>query len=358
MALFKKTYQDNLRALKKEQATAKALEVDSCATQQNIDPFEAYITDISNDELEPIEQAFLYKKNFAKIKHSYTLDMPADAKYLRRNGNTFESTEVVLPTILSECKSVDTDFLTGYYLAKFHLNMPQVLTSFHAGISKDSMIQGIYNAMLKLRPKAKWQMFGCDANKTQKYQGILRNGIRNPCDIYNPNTASSINIQLSEVLIPQSIDLYTCDIKSNSAADVLKQLLLIREYLTSTARLVLRLPTNWHSYYTAMQTVLLFCVSHFKTVRVFKTPWGAIPKYYLILKDFKQPINLQKATALQTYLNALVENQNIPLISKTYFDVNDQDMILQNINQAYINMMSFDIKYTSDEALQTWTSIL
>lgn len=357
MALFKKTYQDNLRALKKEQAMTKAVEVDPL-TCQNIDPFEAYITDISNDELEPIEQTFLYKKNFAKIKHAYTLDMPADAKYLRRNGNMFESTEAILPTILPECKSVDTDFLTGYYLAKYHLNMPQVLTSFHAGISKDSMIQGIYNAMLKLKPKAKWQMFGCDANKTQKYQNILKNGIRNPCDIYNPNTASSINIQLSEVLIPQSIDLYTCDIKSNSVADVLKQLLLIREYLTSTASLVLRLPTNWHAYYTAMQTVLLFCVSHFRTVRVFKTPWGVIPKYYLILKDFKQPINLQKATALQTYLNALAENQNIPLISKTYFDVNDQEMLMQNINQAYINMMSFDIKYTSDDALQAWTDIL
>ena len=358
MALFKKTYQDNLRALKKEQAMAKVSDAESSTLQQNIDPFEAYITDLSNEELEPIEQSFLYKKNFAKVKHSYTLDMPVEAKYLRRNVNVFESTETILPTILSDCKSVDTDFLTGYYLTKFYLNMPQVLTSFHAGISKDSMIQGIYNAMLKLRPKAKWQMLGCDANKTQKYQAIIKNGIRSPCDIYNTNTASSIDIQLSEVLIQQSIDLYTCDIKSNSAADVLKQLLLIREYLTSTARLVLRLPTNWHSYYTAMQTILLFCVSHFKTVRVFKTPWGIIPKYYLILRDFKQPINLQRATTLQTYLNALAENQNVPLISKTYFDVNDQDMLMQNINQAYINMMSFDKKYTSDEALQAWTNIL
>jgi viroplasmin and RNaseH domain-containing protein len=355
MALFKKTYQDNLRALKKEQDINAA---NATVSELIVDPFKSYITDISNNEMEPIEQVFLFKKNLAKINYAYTLPIPIEAKFTNRNGNVYELTEAFLPSILPDCKSVDSDFLTGYYLAKFHLDLPQLMTSFHAGISKDSLIQGIYHAMLKLRPKAKWQMFGCDANKNKKYQNILKNGVRIPCDIYNSNTVNSINIQLSEVISNKSIDLYTCDIKSNSAADVLKQLLMIREYLNDSVRIVLRLPTNWHTYYTAMQTILWFCISHFKSVKIFKTPWGAVPKYYLILKDFKETINLQKATAINTYLQALNENQNTPLISKTYLDDEDQKIIIENINKAYINMISFDIKYTADEALQLYTSIL
>lgn len=354
MSLFKKTYQDNLRTLKKEQAKIVPTIV------EEIDPFEAYVTELYNDDLEPIEPVFLFKKNFAKIKHSYQLPIPLNAKFTRRTNNKFESVEAILPTILPECKSVDSDFLTGYYLAKFHLNIPQIMTSFHAGISKDSMIQGMYHAVLKLRPKAKWQMFGCDAHPIQKYKNISKNGIRLPCDVYDINTSNSINLQLSESILYKSVDLYTCDIRSNSAADLLKQLILIREYLTNDARLVLRLPLNWNSCYTAMQTILLFCASQFKTIKVFKTPWGSIPKYYLILNGFKELINTQKHAILRTYLDALNTNPNIPLISSTYFDIDkdNRQIFMQNISQAYINMLKFEDSYTSDETLLIWTDMV
>lgn len=357
MAYFKKTYQDNLRELKKEQIKQEALKPKE-EIKQLLDPFESYVFDISNIDLDPIELAMLYKKNFAKIKHTYTFTMPVDAKYVRRQTNIFTDIENILPNIIPDCKSTDGDFLTGYYLAKYHLRLPKVLTSFHAGISKDSLTQGIYYSLAKTQPNTKWQMFGCDSTPVKKYEPIIRNGIRKPCDIYNANTISSINVQLSESISQGSLDLYTCDIRSKSTADVIKQLVLVREFLAPTAQIVLRLPTNWNSYYTSMSTFLLFCISYFTNVKIIKTPWGVIPKYYLILQNMKATISAKEATTLQTYLSVLLEDPNVPLISQTYFNIDEQEILMQNINQAYTHMMSFDTLPTNDEAIDIWTDIV
>ncbi len=363
MAQFKKTYQDTLRALKKEQqSNDTAEEKEQNKTVALYDPYESYIFDISNEDLDPVDTILLYKNNFAKLKHTYTFTMPSDAKYLRRQSNPYLDIEAILYTMIPDATNVDDDFLTGYYIAKYHLDLPKIITSYHAGISKDSLTQGIYYATLSQQTdslkKTKWQMFGCDGVITKKYEALYKNGILKPCNIYNTNTSNSIKIQLSEVVDHASIDLYTCDVRSASTLDVLKQLLLIFEFLSMKSRVVLRLPTNWQQFYTSMSTTLLFIVGQFKTVKIFKTPWGVIPKYYLILHDMKEPMSSKKIASLLTYITALSANGNIPLISSTYYSVDEQELLMQNISLAYINMMSYDVETTIEDAIQTWTSLI
>ncbi len=359
MSQFKKTYQDTLRALKKEQNTPVVEE----KTQPGIlDPYESYIFDISDVELDPIDTTLLYKNNFAKLKHSYTFIMPSDAKYSRRQSNPYLDIQAMLPAMIIDSTNVDDDFLTGYYLAKFHLDLPKIITSYHAGISKDSLMRGLYYATLAQQKdstqKTKWQMLGCDAHITKKYESIYKNGILKPCNIYNMNTSNSIKIQLSEIIDHASVDLYTCDIRSASTLDVLKQLLLIFEFLSIKSKIVLRLPTNWQQFYTSMSTVFLFLIGQFKTVKIFKTPWGVIPKYYLILHDMKEVISSKKIAALITYSIALSANCNVPLISSTYYSINEQELLMKNINTAYINMMSHDVNTSTEDAIETWTNFI
>ncbi len=357
--MFKKTYQDNLRLLKKEQALTAAENAKKNTDEKHteLDPYESFVFDISDLDLEFIEANLLYKKNFAKIKHAYAFTMPAEAKFTRRLANPFVDIEAMLPKIIPDCQNVDDDFLTGYYLARFHLDLPKVMSSFSAGITKDSLTQGIYYSLAKTHPKTKWQMFGCDINPTDKHKAILKNGVKKPCNIYDQNSAASINIQLGETIECKTLDLYTCDVRSNSPADVLKQLLLVKDFLAPYARIVLRLPINWHTYYTSMSTILLFCVSYFKTVKIIKTPWGALPKYYLLLKDQKTNISRTVNTALKEYITALAEDADLPLISDVFYSKDEQEIIMQNIRQAYVNMMAFDAQYSSDEAIQTWTDL-
>ena len=351
---FQKNYQDNIRALRKELALVPKVDENPFMYKQ--DPFNEYVFELSEDEIDPLDIKDMYKKG--TNLNTYQVQMPASAVFVRRNKNMFDILEAILPTVIPNCASVDIDFLTGYYLAACHLDLPTVMTSFHAGIAKDSFIRGIYDAVVKLRPKTKWQMFGCDSNISKKYRKILRNGVRSPCDIYNANTATSINIQLSESIPLNSINLYTCDVKPSSASDVLRQLMLILDYLTDDARIIIRLPANWQPYYTAMQTILLFCMCQFKIVRIFKTPWGAIPKYYLVLIGFKSRINARVIASINYYLTDLDANPNASMINNTYFDITDNELITRGIDTAYINMMGFDIKYTDSRVSDLFMSLI
>lgn len=368
MALFKKTYQDNLRELRDEQTAQASQEAlskqEALASQEPIDntassdPYVSYVSDISDLDLEPIDNQLLYKRNFAKVKHSYTFEAP-QIQLVKRTSNCFLDIEAMLYTMIPNSHMVDDDFLTGYYLTKYHLNLPKVMTSYHAGISKDSVLQGIYYAINKLQPKTKWQIFGCDAAPIKRYEAVLKNGIKKPCDIYNQNSSNSIKIQLSETIDPASIDLYICDVKSKDTADLLKQFLLILEYLSNNSQIVLRLPANWQHCYTSMSTTLLFLVGQFKTVKIFKTPWGLVPKYYLILSGMKEPIQAKKVLTMESYTKALSINGDTPFISQTYYSIDEQELLMQRISLAYTNTgATTELSITTDNAIQQWTDIV
>jgi hypothetical protein len=352
--MFTKTYQDNLRKLRAEQAKQEKIE-----PLPSVDPFKDNVYDISDLDVEPIDSSMIYRKNFAKLKHAYNVEVP-ETKQKLKGDNKFTDVEAILPALISDCPEIDSDFLTGYYLIRQHMALPYVLTSFHAGISSDSLTKGIYYALLKREKKTKWQMLGCDTNQKSEYKNIMYNGIKKPCDIYDPNTIASVNIQLGEVIDLASINLYTCDIRSKSTREVLRQLLLIRDFLTPDAYILLRLPPDWTNCYTSMSTLLLFIVSHYKSVKLIKTPWGATHKIYLLIQSRKLNINTKVYLALNAYINELTDAPNIPLISQSYFNINDQASIMKKINDAYCSIRVNDMAdtITKEEATQLYTSIL
>lgn len=352
MSLFTKTYQDNLRALKKEQAKQ-----DEPVEVTKTDPFESFVFNISA-EIDPIDNTYVYIKNLAAVKHSYTFVYPSDLVIKYRDVNVFADAESILPTIITDdTQVVDSDFMTGYYLAEYHIFIKSVFTSFHCGITSDSLIRGIYYCILKTHQQTKWQMFGCDKNPTDKYKHLLVNGIRKPCDIYDRNTMSSVNIQLSEKVTNQSVDLYVCDIKSTNTFDVIKQLTFINDFISPKGTLILRLPTNFSACYTSMTTLLLYLSSIYNTVKIFKTPWGRIPKYYLILGNPKCSIRM---TTMISYLNALKDRPNTPMISKTLFNLDDNTIYsdqIQKIKNIYAEMIKLDVPFNSEEATKIWANI-
>jgi hypothetical protein len=373
MAIFKKTYQDNLRALKKERACT--LE-QSGAGQPNDEKqpkpavdgavYDSFMFDLSNDEI-PNTTTLLYRKNFAKVKHNYTIDEPSIPRdeRLDTKQDVFKEVELLIPSIISNDLVVDSDFLTGYYLSKFHMKFGNSIISFHAGLTKDSLIRGIYYNLLKQDKKTKWQMYGCDRKTIPIYNSMYVNGINKPCDIYNRNTMLSINIQLSEKTTQNNLDLYTADIKTTNTADVLKQYMLIKDYIASRGYLILRLPSIWKNCFTSMATLLIFLSSQYRNIKIFKTPWGKLPKYYLLLSDKKNKTDAAVNKTLLAYLADLLQNENLPLMSSIMFDTDDfnYNLYIEDITRLYIDMQKVDHKVDQEvdqevDHVKNWVDII
>jgi hypothetical protein len=200
-------------------------------------------------------------------------------------------------------------------------------------------------------------MLGCDTVISEKYKKYLVNGLKNPCDIYDRNTASSINVQLSERISVKTLDLYTADIKSKNHIDVLKQYLLICDYISDAGTIVLRIPSEWSAFYTNMVSVLTFFISMYSNVKIFKTPWHLVPKYYLILRSPKKQLDAAMHSALTVYIASDTE---CPLISDTFYNIDlvESCLIADVIMTAYKSMITFDIKYDQTEAASIWTDLV
>ena len=85
---------------------------------------------------------------------------------------------------------------------------------------------------------------------------------------------------------------------------------------------------------------------------------GVEPKYFLILKNMREPIKPIALAALNSYLSALEINPNIPLISKVYFDTDsdlDNDLVIQNISNTYSSML---ITEATETPTENWTEII
>lgn len=357
MALFQRSYKDNLRALKREMESKERAAPE---VKQPVGPFDEYVFGLSMDSFAPMKNAHLYKKAFAAIKHSYELPMPENITHIQRETNVFADVTTFLPPILAkpdEVPLIDGDFLTGYYLAKFHFGLSKQLVSFHAGISSDQLLRGIYYYHSK-KIGSKWQLYGCDKYPIGKYKNLYTNGIKPRCDVFDSNTALQINVQLSEK-ISGKLSLYTSDIAVKSFADFLKTYLLVVEHVEDTGVILLRMPINWQKYYTAMSTLLIWFMSRYNTVKVFKTPWNLHPKYYLILKDLKEPLADSTITMLKTY-SALSLPVFPPLISQIFFDTEDNEstQVKQLVDAAYIHMMCKEVPITANEATAKWAEIV
>ncbi len=403
MSQYSRTYKDNLRALKKEQEAAAALveqadgggngkeiiikgnystteihipepELLEVATldDQKVDiekttiksldkfPFESFVYDLSDLDLAPIKLIYFYKKSHARAKHNFKFEMLENTLHKpRHNHKLFRQSITVLEQTLTtndyNRPVIDEDFLTMFYLIKSNIiKLPKNITSYHTGISSDGLLRGLFSTLKK---GTRWNFYGCDKNYAKLYGDRYINGIKKPCDVLNINTIRSINIQLSEKITPNSIDLFTCDIKPNTAIDVFKQYLICANWLTANGVILLRLPLNWSNNYTAMITLIIYFQSHYNIVRLFKTPWNNVPKLYLIISHPKEgSIDSTKLLAITSYITdieMLPTGINTSLFSSIIWnDEEDSDQMQQlvdNIKNTYQQCLSTDILPKNEE---------
>ena len=341
MALFKQSYQDNLRQLRRE--------LSKNAQDENndiFDPFKQFVFNISHEFVELI-YADLYKKYQKKYSMPYETN-------IKPHVNTFKQLIELMPSFFTDTNpTINDDFLTGFYLLKCHLPTLKTLntvSSFHAGMTSDGMLRGFYYSKFK---DCDWTMLGCDKKLTDKYKKLYVNGIKNPCDIFDINSMSSINVQLSEKIRPKSLNLYTADICPYTAIDVIRMYLVAIEYVDNKGDIILRIPTNWKPFYTPMITILLMFTYLHSSVKLFKAPWSDTRKYYVILSGIKHNITNKLINNLHSYINC--GDDSTPLLSNTF--VNDNELIVNLIKKRYDDMSETE---TLDETnnIENWVKLI
>ena len=383
MSQFTKTYKDTLRALKKAQ---EAIPVEYSYKHEG--SFTSYLFDLSND-MDPYKSDVFYKKS-SKM-HNYNIGMPNDAIYIPRQKDLFADTlflETQLTTDDSEKPIISDDFQTGFYFSKIGIiPAAKIYTSFHCGLSSDGMLRGFYSSLPK---KTKWDFYGADKHVIPIYSKKYVNGVKKPCDLFDKNTLRSINVQLSEKIKPGDITIFISDVKPSHTVDVLKQLLLAIEWMNRSAVIILRLPLNWNKFFTSIVSVLLLLISRFTTVKIFKTPWGIVPRLYLILKDPKALFSITELNSIQAYIDNCGKS-DVAFLNKSIFDVDADDdaspkdadnkldaspsnlddaspkdaaspskpdHIIRTICLAYVKCMSYEEPMTSESILKAWQSII
>ncbi len=338
MALFKQSYRDTLRQLKKEININTVKKIDT-----NNDPFSQFVIDISH-KFSEITTDELYKK-FHK-KYSFI-----NETIIKPHKNGFTQLIELMPSFFTDTNPIiNDDFLTGYYLSKCHLIMPDTISSFHAGISSDGLLRGFYYGKFK---NHEWSILGCDKIKTDEYKKIYINGIGSTCDIFDQNTRSSINIQLGEKIPLKSLNLYTADIQPMTAFDVLRMYVLAVGYVSNDGTIILRLPTNWKPFYTSMSTILLAFTHFYSIVKIFSAPWSDKRKYYLILSKLKTKMTNKLLINIHSYINC--GDDNAPLTIKSFTDeYNDTIEIIKKSYNEFSQQMTCD----SDNNIEKWVKLV
>lgn len=367
VSLFAKDYRQIIKELKEEQA-----EIESKESKESSSKYEeiwaSYIHDISDESVYPIDNKHMYKKTFAK-KHNYKFPVPDVSSFQRLD--LYSDLYEILPSTFEDNPLVDEDFLTGYFFAKWFMMPTKQIKSFHAGLSSDGINRGMFYAFTSSAKPIKWEFFGCDKNIRKDYAKHYVNGINNKCNLFDINTVRSINLQLSEKT--KVLDIYIGDIRPNNLYEFLCQLILVQSY--NPKYMIVRLPTDWKNNFTGMVNILLYLVAHYNVVKIFKTPWGIKPKWYLILSDSKENSNASKYTSLMKYIEELKQNPTLPLYSNMVFEVEelgDQELITQddlmkpesymkifieNTQNLYKQLVEYEEDISSDDANKKWDSL-
>jgi hypothetical protein len=114
MALYNKDYKDVIRSYKKKKI--------STILKIKEDPLEDFYIDLSSI-LNPIDQQYLYKKCF-QMHHKYELESYSITKE-KNHKTSFDSllhSDGIIRKFLKISSNPDNDYLTGYYLGKFHVD--------------------------------------------------------------------------------------------------------------------------------------------------------------------------------------------------------------------------------------------
>jgi hypothetical protein len=405
---YVKTYKDTLRQLKKENEEKEKKQETKTAYElvPTAGVFTPYIYDLSDESLLPYEPQLLYKKTHDKF-HDY--EIPLDLiESQKRKKNFFDDVKKYIVAIIKD-RLIDCDYMTGYFIAKQLLMIKSKKTKiFLAGLTKDNILFGIRDVLEQKKNKTSY--IGCDAVLSKTHKKNYCNGISKQCNIHDINSVLSINIEMGEKLSANSIDLYVADVHPNNTYDVLCSYLIQYGFTSKTGTIIMRIPNNWKDTSTSMITLILYFISEYKSVRIFKTPWGSTPKYYIILFAPKNDTTAQRKTCLISYTKELKQNPNLPLFKDVVFDdsededqheddggnndnedidsendklqdgktkiidnqTNDEikekqntiqfvsniETLIDNISNTYKQLMTYDEKYTNDQIRDIWMDLI
>lgn len=293
--------------------------------------------DLSNVDLEPIKFSTLIKKTDTAVDDSQTIPVttvtntpaipvsaisviPVTTAY-NKLSSVFADIAGCLQYYLTDESTthkldINGDFLTGYYLNKnLHLNNFKKNVVYCLGISSDGFVQGYYYSLMQ---KSKLELYGTDKKYVKKYAPIYVNGVKANCNVYNLEHCSKINSQLYSRIKPRELTLFIGDIKATNYIHVMYQFLYAIGWISESGTIVLRIPTNWETC-KGMSYIMYYFISLFNHVKVFKTPWYAVPdggftldanKTYLILREPKQQLNHLHYTGIYSFLSD-VANSNL-----------------------------------------------
>lgn len=335
-ANFAKPLTSILAALKKEQT--EKFETEHKSADFHTDIFPDYVFDLSDADLAPIPATYYYKKSHAS-KHRYIFEKPA-VVYTPRPLNYFKELALFLTELLEDNPIVNDDFLTGYYLAAVFI-IPNIidnlisgtaknLKSFHPGITSDGIIVGIKYAFAnynKHHPTdgIHWEFLGCDVRRVSQYKTKYLNGVTKNCNIFDINSIRSVSIQVEEKL--DKLDFLISDIKPASIADMTSQLILIHSLVQQKGISVIRVLNDWYTSYTQMVNLLVYCISSYSVVKIFKTPWGVVGKLYLVLSQPKnKALTAPHKTGLIKYHDAVLHDTSVSLHNQMVFNVEEPDI--------------------------------
>jgi hypothetical protein len=346
MALFQKSYKDILRELKAEtEKKEKQSETNnSYEMVPNTTSFTPYIYDMSDMTFEPYDTNMFYKKSQREF---FEYEIPVEEKeLLKRKFNYFKQVLEYLTTVIKD-RLINDDYLTGYFIAKELLPIKsRKIKVFMAGLTKDSMLHGIIDSLGNKKIKVEYN--GCDKYISSIHKQKYYNGVSKKCNIHDINSAVSINIELGEKISVKSLDLYIADIKATNTYDVLCSYIIQHTFMSKNGTIILRLPNVWKDCSTSMITLLLYFISQYKSVRIFKTPWGQYSRNYVLLYGLKETISQTKKNNLISYAKELKDSPNIPLYRDVVFDTEYEDEYEKSNNAANNYVASNDENKDSD----------
>jgi hypothetical protein len=327
--MFKHSYLDTLRKLKKEQTEQKK--------HFNVILYPDCFLEIN----EAVDKTLTSYKRVNKKDHIYEIkDTCSILKNKTLEKNKYDELCKILPTLLEDNPVVNDDFLTGYYLA--HIIKPYIdknLISFHPGINDDQLIRGMWYSFGK---EYKWNIRGCDKKYNKLYRSKYVNSLSHKNDIYDINCIRSLILQINDTIGAKPFDLYISDIKSNNGYEVLCQIVL---GLTITKNImIIRLPEKI-LHFMQLHNIITYMTKLFNYVSLFKTPWGN-NKVYLILYKIKVKSIQPHYLHLLSYLHDLCE-ENINLFTKS-----NQEKDFVNYKKIY----EYLPEYQEDKLLELITN--
>ncbi len=376
--MFQRSYKDTIRALEKQNEKERELldkAADTDEKNQNI-PFGHCILDISSD-LEPVAPEYLMRKTISGESADYAIEFKSRVESQVESPN-LEPLHVAEPHTVVRSEWVesrvspfvellgadgwlsklyklykpDSDFLTGYYFAKYFIrHKKNPCESFHIGC-ESNIIYGIQYYLDKL--SGHWQWFGCDLHPSEKPNII--NGLNHSGDITSINSVQLIKNELASSTY-NKLQFIVQDVYPHEMLYLWQTMLLILSKIASDGVAIMRIPEpQFYNLYGAnFVNFMILVLTQFIQVKIFKSPFADKIKYYLILRGTKSPYTATDLSRLTRYIKEYKKNKTL-LFSKKLIEQKE----IQDIIEQLRRLINFaDIPAISNEEANTqWLDLI